>query len=97
MRSIPVRAAVAAALACALSAPLRAADAAPTFDPGIARRITPEEVQKRREGGEKAIILDTRPSPSDAIIKGAVHVPNDRIEAWAKDAPKDALIVTYCT
>jgi len=97
MSSITVRVAVAAALVCALSARLRAADTPTAFDPGVARRITPEEVQKRRQHGEKAIILDTRPSPSDAIIKGAVHVPNDRIESWAKDAPKDALIVTYCT
>ena len=97
MSSITVRVAVAAALACALAAPLRGAETAGAFDPGVARRITPAEVQRRREGGEKPIILDTRPSPSEAIIQGAVHVPNDRIEAWAKDAPKDALIVTYCT
>jgi hypothetical protein len=30
-------------------------------------------------------------------VTGAVLVPNDRIEAWAKDVPKGALIVAYCT
>ena len=80
-----------------LVAPLRATDEAPALDVKVARRITPAEVQKRRDAGEKTIILDTRGSTSDAIIRGAVHVPNDRVETWAKDAPKGALIVAYCT
>ena len=91
-----VRLIAATALACALAAPLRAEETAP-FDPTVARRITPEQVQRRRAAGEKPIILDTRASIGDATIHGAVHVPNDRIEAWAKDARKDALIVAFCT
>ena len=31
------------------------------------------------------------------LVKGAAQVPNDRLEAWAKTAPKKALIVAYCT
>jgi hypothetical protein len=84
------------ALACNLAAPLGAEEAA-RFDPAVARRITPQEVQRRREGGEKPIILDTRSSVRDVIAQGAVRVPNERIEAWAKDVPRDALIVAYCT
>jgi len=97
MISITTRAIIAAALACGLAAPLRAEETARVFDPGVVRRITPEEVQRRRHAGEKPIILDARASVSDVIIHGAVHVPNERIEAWAKDAPRDALIVAYCT
>ena len=88
---------IASALACSLAAPLRAEEVARVFDPGVVRRITPEEVRQRREAGEKPIILDARASVGDVIIRGAVRVPNERIEAWAKNAPKDALIVTYCT
>jgi len=54
-------------------------------------------VKQRRDAGERPIILDARASVGDVIIRGAVHVPNERIEAWAKDTPKDVLIVAYCT
>ena len=97
MISIPLRLLTALALVSSLAAPLRADEAARPFDPGVARRITPTEVQRRRDAGEKTIILDARGAVADATVRGAVHVPNDRIAAWAKDAPKDALIVAYCT
>jgi hypothetical protein len=98
MPSVTVRLAVAVALVGALAVPLRAAEpAAGSFDRNVARRIKPEELQQRRTHGEKAIILDTRGVPTDVTARGAVHVPNDRIEAWAKDVPKDAFIVAYCT
>jgi hypothetical protein len=96
MISFTARVVVATALACALAAPLRAEETARAFDPAVARRITPDEVQRRRQAGEKPIILDARGAVSDVTIRGAVHVPSDRIEAWAKDRPKDALIVAYC-
>lgn len=96
MTSITVRVVVATALACGLATAVRAGEAAPAFDPGVARRITPDEVKRRRDAGEKAIIVDTR-SAGSVIAKGAVRVPNDRIDTWAKDIPKNALIVTYCT
>lgn len=91
------RIAVGFVVTCSLVTPLRAADEAPPFDVKVARRITPEEVQKRRDAGEKAIILDTRGSTGDTVIRGSVHVTSDRMAAWAKDVPKDALIVAYCT
>jgi hypothetical protein len=96
MSPIAFRVVVASALVCALIAPLRAEET-PGFDPQVARRIKPEEVQRRQEKGEKAVIIDTRSSVGNLIAKGAVQVPNDRLEAWAKDIPKDALIVAYCT
>ena len=71
--------------------------AQPTFDPAVARRITPAEVKKRMDAGEKTIVVDSRSSPGDTIIKGAVHVPNAKLDAWAKDIAKDTLIVSYCT
>jgi hypothetical protein len=84
------RALVAIGVVCSVAA---AAD----FDPSVARRIKPEEVQQRQKAGEKVIILDTRESPGDTIVKGAEVVPGERIEEWAKKVPKKSLIVTYCT
>jgi hypothetical protein len=94
MTSISMRVGVALALVCGFAAPLRAGDA---FDKGVARRITPEEVQKRIAAGQKPIVLDTRGSVGDVVAKGAVRLPGDKIETWAKDTPKNALIVAYCT
>jgi hypothetical protein len=67
------------------------------IDPTVARRIKPDEVKKRVDAGEKVVFVDTRSSTGDAIVKGAVHVPSSRIDAWAKDIAKDTFIVTYCT
>jgi len=96
MVSIIGRLVVAGAVAWSLAVPVRA-EQAPVFDPGVVRRITPEDVQQRRVTGEKPIIVDARASVRDLIVQGAVQVPNERIETWAKDIPKDALIVAYCT
>ena len=89
--------AIAIVLAGGLVGPLRAEDTAPAFDAQVARRITPEDVQKRQDAGQKATIIDTRGSTGDTIIRGSVHLTSDRLAAWAKDVPKDAFIVTYCT
>ena len=97
MVSIIARVVIAAALACSLAAPLRAEDRARDFDPAVARRITPDEVQERLKAGEKPIMLDARASVGDVVAPGAVHVPSDRLEAWAKDVPRKSLIVAYCT
>jgi hypothetical protein len=95
---IAVRVLIAMVFACGFAAPLRAEEKpASAFDPSVARRIKPEEVQQRQKAGQKAIILDTRASMSDEIVKGAVLVPADGIEAWAKNVPKKTLIVAYCT
>ena len=95
MRSVGIL--LSAALVATVASALSAAEPPPAFDPAVARRVTPEEVEKRRTAGEKPIFLDTRTRAGDDKVKGAVHVPNDRVETWAKDVPKGAFIVTYCT
>ena len=95
---LAARVLIAIVLVCGIAVPLRAEEkAAAAFDPSVARRIKPEEVQQRQNAGEKPTIVDTRASAGDEIVKGAVFFPAAGIEAWAKDIPKNALIVTYCT
>lgn len=92
----PAVAATVLLLAC--TAPARAADPAPAaaFDPAVARRISIQELTKRLDAGTKVVIVDSRGSVDGSMIKGAVHVPNDDLETWAKTVAKDTLIVTYC-
>jgi len=73
------------------------AAATQAFDPKVARRITADEVKKRMDAGQKVIVIDTRGKVAGPIVKGSAHVPSDQLEAWAKDHPKDAFIVAYCT
>lgn len=74
-----------------------AAPAPQAFNPMEARRITAEDLKARLDANEKVIIIDTRSKFSGPMAKGAQHVPLERVEAWAKDVPKDAFIVAYCT
>jgi len=97
MASLTIRIVFAAALTYGLVARADAADPASSFDPEVARRMNIQDVQKHRTAGDKIIIVDARAQETDVIIPGAVHVPNDAIDTWAKGTPKDALIVTYCT
>ena len=97
MTSLTTRIMLTAAVACGLAVLARAEEPARSFDPEVARRMNPEDVQKHRTAGDKVIIVDARAQETDVVIPGAVHVPNDEIDAWAKGTPKDALIVTYCT
>jgi len=60
------------------------------------RLITIDDVKAKMAANTKMIILDARSAITGDMVKGAVHVPLDRLEAWAKDVPKDALIVAYC-
>jgi len=80
----------------AATAPAQAAAAQP-FDVKVARRITAEEVKKRMDAGKPVLVIDTRGKFVGPIVKGAAHVPADKLDAWAKGAPKDAFIVAYCT
>jgi len=97
MLAVGVRGAIATVLLCCLAVPLRAEETARGFDPAVARRITPDEVQQRLKASEKPIMLDARGSVGDVVAQGAFHVPAERLEAWAKDVPKKSLIVAYCT
>jgi len=93
MTSLTPRIMLAAAVTCGIAVLARAE----SFDPAVARRMTIEDVQKHRKAGDKIIVVDARAQETDVIIPGAVHVPNDAIDTWAKGTPKDALIVAYCS
>ena len=97
MRLPSIKLMVAIALATALAGVARADEPARTVEPAVARRITTQEFVRRRDAGEKPIILDTRESVGGVIAQGAQPVTNERIPEWAKHVPKDAWIVAYCT
>lgn len=59
--------------------------------------ITAKDLKQRLDKGEKITILDARSDLGGQILKGALHVPMDKLEEWAKDVDKNAVIVTYCT
>jgi rhodanese-related sulfurtransferase len=61
------------------------------------QQMTAKELKARLDKGDKVIIIDARDELGGQILKGAIHVPADKLEAWAKDADKSAVIVTYCT
>jgi len=61
------------------------------------QQMTAKELKARLDKGEKVIIIDARHSLAGQILKGAIHVPSDKLEDWAKTVDKDAVIVTYCT
>jgi rhodanese-related sulfurtransferase len=61
------------------------------------QQMTAKDLKARLDNGEKVIIIDARHELGGQIIKGAIHVPSDKLDAWAKDAEKNAVIVTYCT
>ena len=60
-------------------------------------QITATQLKERLDKGEKVTIIDARHDVGGQIVKGAIHVPMDKLEDWAKGVDKDAMIVTYCT
>lgn len=78
-------------------APAVAGQAAPVPEQPVARRITVEEVKKRMDAGQKVVIIDTRGTFAGPRVTGSTHVPADKLDAWAKDVPKNTFIVAYCT
>jgi rhodanese-related sulfurtransferase len=60
-------------------------------------QITATDLKQRLDKGEKITIIDARHDLGGQILKGAIHVPTDKLEDWAKDVDKNATIVTYCT
>jgi rhodanese-related sulfurtransferase len=61
------------------------------------QQMTAKDLKARLDKGENVTIIDARHELGGQIIKGAIHVPSDKLDAWAKDADKNAVIVTYCT
>lgn len=60
-------------------------------------QITAAQLKERLDKGEKITIIDARHDVGGQIVKGAIHVPMDKLEDWAKGVDKNATIVTYCT
>ena len=67
------------------------------FNAKVARRMTADDVLARMEAGQKITVVDTRSTFTGPIAKGAAHVVDADLATWAKDLPKDTLIVAYCT
>jgi hypothetical protein len=88
MASITARIVLAAVLTCGLTGHARAEEPARRSDPQDVRRMTPEQLEQHRKAGDRLIVLDARGHVADAVIPGAVHVPNDAIDAWAKTSRK---------
>jgi rhodanese-related sulfurtransferase len=67
-------------------------------DDSVAKpQMSAQELKERLNKGEKVAILDARHNLNGEIIKGAIHVPSDKLAEWAKDVDKKTVIVTYCT
>ena len=64
---------------------------------GASQQMSAKDLKAKLDKGEKVIILDARHELGGQILKGAVHVPSDKLDDWAKTADKNAVIVTYCT
>ena len=58
-------------------------------------RVTVEEFTRLRAAGQ-VLVLDVR-YQIDRKIKGALHVPLDRLEARLAELPRDREVVTYCS
>ncbi len=67
------------------------------FDVATARRITALETKERIDKGVKITFVDTRTNIPDAIIRGAVQVPVEKLDGWSKGVSKSAFLVIYCT
>jgi len=66
-------------------------------DEGAKHGIAAKDLKARLDGNQKTIIIDARSTLTGQMIKGALHVPSDKLEEWAKTADKSSFIVTYCT
>jgi len=60
-------------------------------------QITAKDLKERLDKGEKIIIIDARHELGGQILKGAIHIPMDKLDEWARDVDKSSVIVTYCT
>jgi rhodanese-related sulfurtransferase len=60
-------------------------------------QITAAQLKERVAKGEKVTIIDARHDLGGQIVKGAIQVPMDKLEEWAKTIDKNSVIVTYCT
>jgi len=66
-------------------------------DSSSKHQMSAKDLKERLEKGEKIVIIDARGGLNGQIIKGALHIPEDKLKAWTDTADKSAIIVTYCT
>ena len=64
-------------------------------------RISPAEVKRRIDAGERVTLLDSRApaqwAASPTKLPDAIRVPLDEIESHLGEIPRDGLVVAYCT
>jgi len=64
-------------------------------------RITPQELDARLQRGERIMLLDVRRRDKWAVkqggIPGAMWIPLEEVPQRARDLPRDAQIITYCS
>lgn len=64
-------------------------------------RITVDELQRRLEAGENPVILDLRPlselEQDPLLIRGALHIAMDDLQARHGEIPRDREVVLYCS
>lgn len=60
-----------------------------------ARETTPEALQRMLDRGEKVLVIDVRTDEEILFgsIPGAIHIPEEQLEARMKDVPKDVQLV----
>jgi hypothetical protein len=70
-------------------------------DPKNVPLVTPQQLAEMLAGPEPPVVLDARSRASfeadDSHLPGSVRILPDQIEAWMAHAPKDRLVVAYCT
>jgi|KBSSwiStaDraftv2_1062776.scaffolds.fasta_scaffold537591_2 membrane protein DedA with SNARE-associated domain/rhodanese-related sulfurtransferase len=64
-------------------------------------RLTPEELWRRMQAGEKITILDLRHRPEikkgGGVLPGALHFPPAEFEQRHSEVPRDRDVVLYCS
>src|SRR5882724_4278531 len=75
---------------------VKAADSKNSAD-AAKQQMTAKDLKARLDKGDKVIIIDARHELGGQILKGAIHIPMDKLDEWARDVDKSSVIVTYCT
>jgi rhodanese-related sulfurtransferase len=75
------------------------ASAAPLPAGGTYLKLSPADVQSRKQAGESFVVVDVRSAASYATqhIGGAVSLPLDQIATRSPELPKDRYVLLYCT
>jgi rhodanese-related sulfurtransferase len=62
------------------------------------QEATPEEIHRRREGGEDLLLIDVREQEEIAIaaLPGALVCPMSRAAEWIDRLPKGQPLVIFC-